>query len=132
MATAHQTDVWTNAVAGGLAGCAVDAVLFPLDTVKTLMQLRPSVSASASTAAPARAAFDVRKFYRGFTANMLASFPAAASFFSAYEFSKRHLLATLPPDYASVAYMGAGAFGDFTSCLVRVPFEVTKQQSAYV
>ena len=73
---------------------------------------------------------DFRRFYRGFTSNMVGSFPSAAVFFSSYEFSKRHLLQSLPSAYSSLAYFGAGAVADAASCLVRVPFEVTKQQSA--
>ncbi len=73
---------------------------------------------------------DFRRFYRGFTSNMVGSFPSAAVFFSTYEFSKRHLLHALPAAYSSLAYFGAGAVADAASCLVRVPVEVTKQQSA--
>jgi hypothetical protein len=42
-----------NAVAGGLSGVAVDAVLFPLDTIKTRMQARRAGADAAARAATA-------------------------------------------------------------------------------
>lgn len=65
-----------NACAGGVAGCTVDLVLFPLDTLKTVLQLKPDARQTHL------ASFSPRRFYRGLSSAMLGSFPSAAVFFS--------------------------------------------------
>jgi len=56
--------LWTNAVAGGMAGMTVDFVLYPLDTIKTRMQTRPGSTAVSAGSAIARA-LNSGAFYRG-------------------------------------------------------------------
>ena len=106
---------WHVPLAGGFAGVFVDAILFPLDTIKTRLQARGSLRAPVGAAA----------FYRGLASAMAGSFPSAATFWTVYEFGR---------SYAEVA--GAGVFApalgaaaaDVAVCAVRNPFEVVKQQ----
>lgn len=132
-----------NAVAGGLAGIAVDAVLFPLDTIKTRLQARkqnataaPQAAAAASTTSAASAAPSVasvtaspRPFYRGLLSAMLGSFPAAATFWLTYEAGKRHLTPLVGDGpWGFLAHAGSAGLADVAVCAVRNPFEVVKQQ----
>lgn len=135
-----------NAIAGGLAGIAVDAVLFPLDTIKTRLQARkqhiatPVHGAPASASAPATAASHAapaaaavaaspRPFYRGLLSAMLGSFPAAATFWLTYEAGKRHLTPLVGDGpWAFLAHAGSAGLADVAVCAVRNPFEVVKQQ----
>lgn len=106
---------WHVPIAGGFAGVFVDAILFPLDTIKTRLQARGTLLAPVGAAA----------FYRGLASAMAGSFPSAAMFWTAYEYGRA---------YADTA--GAGVFApalgaaaaDVAVCAVRNPFEVVKQQ----
>lgn len=103
---------------GAVAGFAVDAVLFPLDTLKTRMQLAGGTSGGAAAL--------LSGLYRGFAPAVVASAPAAAAFFGTYDWAKRELEARI--DSKPVAHMLAAAAGDVAASTVRVPFEVVKQQ----
>ena len=118
-----------NLLAGGLAGMAVDLTLFPLDTIKTRLQARrgPPSSTSSGVAATAAKA-PPRSFYRGLVSAMAGSFPAAATFWTAYNGAKAQLMPLVPADYAFVAHAGAAAAADIAVSAVRNPFEVVKQQ----
>lgn len=111
-------------LAGAVAGFTVDAILFPLDTLKTRLQM------SARDPATSRALF--RGIYNGFTPAVAASAPAAAAFFGTYDYVKRVLAAAASKEdaarWAPVHHMLAAAAGDISSSTVRVPFEVVKQR----
>ena len=106
---------WHVPVAGGFAGVFVDSILYPLDTLKTRLQARGSLRVPVGASA----------FYRGLVSAMAGSFPAAATFWTAYEYGRA---------YAETAGAGAlapalgAAVADVAVCLVRNPFEVVKQQ----
>jgi solute carrier family 25 S-adenosylmethionine transporter 26 len=109
------TTWWHVPAAGGCAGVVVDLVLFPLDTLKTRLQARGALAAPVSAAA----------FYRGLASAMAGSFPAAATFWTAYEFARAR--ADAAGAGAAAPALGAAA-ADVAVCAVRNPFEVVKQQ----
>lgn len=108
-------------VSGAAAGFTVDAVLFPLDTLKTRLQM-----AGASQVARR----DLLKgIYHGFGPAVVASAPAAAAFFGMYDYVKRVLVERdTSGKYTPLCHMAAAAAGDVASSTVRVPFEVVKQR----
>jgi solute carrier family 25 S-adenosylmethionine transporter 26 len=71
-------------ISGGIAGMAVDIVLFPLDTIKTRIQatIRGQVNYSKATTSK----------FSGLKSQVIASFPAAAAFFSTYDYTKHFLI----------------------------------------
>lgn len=73
------TDI-KHGVAGGLAGIAVDLVFYPLETIKTRIM--------ASSAKENLRAIAVTKF-RGFSCQMIVSFPYSFAFFYTYETVRR-------------------------------------------
>jgi len=107
-------------VSGGMAGTAVDVALFPLDTIKTRMQSSLGLMKSGG----------FRGVYSGLIAAAGGSAPGAALFFGSYELAKGQLHKGIPQDshYAPVVHMVAGATGEVTACLVRVPTENVKQK----
>lgn len=110
--------------AGAVAGFTVDAVLFPLDTLKTRMQL-------ASSAVPKSPAALLTGLYAGFAPAVVASAPAAAAFFGVYDYVKRILQDFSSHDRARLAplcHVVAAAAGDVAASTVRAPFEVVKQR----
>lgn len=108
---------------GAVAGFTVDAVLFPLDTLKTRLQL-------AKTVVKAPGAL-FNGLYAGFGPAVVASAPAAAAFFGAYDYVKR-VLSEHPlggqEKYAPFCHLIAAAVGDIAGSTVRAPFEVVKQR----
>lgn len=111
-------------ISGAVAGFTVDAILFPLDTLKTRLQL----AASGSVRKPGAL---LSGLYAGFGPAVLASAPAAAAFFGVYDYLKRTLsdrFSDASDRYTPLFQMLAAAGGDVASSTVRVPFEVVKQR----
>jgi len=98
-------------LAGGLAGCVVDAALFPLDTAKTRLQARRGLWQG--------------RLYAGLQSEMLASFPCAATFWATYNTAKWALADRLS---GASLHLTSACLGSVAMSLVRAPFEVVKQQ----
>jgi len=106
-------------VAGGVAGLAVDTVLFPLDTIKTRLQSPLGFVKSGG----------FRGIYSGLSTAALGSAPTAAVFFCAYESSKKILNNTpLINAFQPGVHMVSAATGEIMACIIRVPVEVIKQR----
>ncbi|TPX48043.1 hypothetical protein SeLEV6574_g02275 [Synchytrium endobioticum] len=108
-------------LAGGIAGTAVDTVLFPLDTLKTRLQSRQGF----------RAAGAFRGIYSGLSSAVIGSAPSAGAFFLSYEALKSHLSrrdAIVAIGNPHVVHMLAASGGEIAACTVRVPTEVIKQR----
>lgn len=111
-------------LSGAVAGFTVDAVLFPLDTLKTRLQLAAPAASKSPTAL-------LTGLYAGFGPAVLASAPAAATFFGTYDFVKRLLADRVPRGaeaWAPLVHAVAAAAGDVAGSTVRAPFEVVKQR----
>ena len=109
--------------AGGIAGQSIDLALFPIDSIKTRLQ------ASSSKKDFVKQAESVSMF-KGLASAMAASFPCAAMFWLAYEYSKYfiHSNATLNTYLnVHVQHILASAVAECCQALVRCPFEVVKQ-----
>uniref|UniRef100_A0A0G4HR27 Mitochondrial carrier protein n=1 Tax=Chromera velia CCMP2878 TaxID=1169474 RepID=A0A0G4HR27_9ALVE len=102
-------------LAGGLAGVTVDLTIFPLDTIKTRLQLGPD-----------HVKYKNKSLYKGVVSALLGSFPSAAVFWGAYSRVGTALEDTGLP--APIRHMTAASVGEVCGCIVRVPFEVVKQQ----
>lgn len=107
-------------VSGACAGFAVDVSLFPLDTVKTRLQSSQGFWKAGG----------FKGVYKGIGPVAMGSAPGAATFFAAYDTSKKILT---KDDYfaknETAAYMLSACVGEIFACLVRVPVEVIKQRS---
>jgi len=120
----NSVSFWTALAAGGVAGTAVDVVLFPLDTVKTRMQSANGFWRSGG----------FKGIYSGLLPAASGSAPTAALFFGTYENTKKFLFASqlVQSGYLSyqshLIHMIAGSFGEIVACLVRVPTENLKQK----
>ncbi|KAK8051419.1 mitochondrial carrier [Apiospora rasikravindrae] len=118
-----------NMIAGGLGGTTGDMLMHSLDTVKTRQQgdphFPPKYSSLGSSYYTIWRQEGIRRgLYGGWLPAMLGSFPGTVLFFGSYEWSKRVML-----DYniqPHIAYLTAGAIGDFAASIVYVPSEVLK------
>ena len=106
------------ALAGGaLAGLSVDAILFPIDTIKTRLQSQKGLWKSGG----------LSRLYAGIGPLLMGSMPSSATFFLTYEVIRRK---GGPGSELSVTKnMLAASTGEVTSCLVRVPCELIKQRA---
>ncbi|KAI0098253.1 mitochondrial carrier domain-containing protein [Nemania sp. FL0031] len=120
-------------LAGAVAAFTVDMMIYPLDTLKTRQQsqdfLKTFADPSAKTRLPSRQLF--RGLYQGIGIVVVATLPAAGTFFSVYEASKSFLghhgsrLGIPQP----LVHSGASAIAECASCLVLTPAEVIKQNA---
>jgi solute carrier family 25 S-adenosylmethionine transporter 26 len=98
---------------------AVDIVLFPLDTIKTRIQATISGKVDYRVT-------NISKF-SGLKSQVIASFPAAAAFFSTYDLTKYILINNFEFKYHTLAHMCAAITGECSAVLIRNPFELIKQ-----
>jgi solute carrier family 25 S-adenosylmethionine transporter 26 len=126
----HLKHVLRVSLAGGLAGAFSTAVLFPLDTLKTLKQIPLSSSSSSSSSSfAAKSSLGMKKLYSGFVPSVLGSIPSSALYFGSYEASKLLLVSTtkraLARPFVSII---AAAMGNIISSFIFVPKDAIKSQ----
>ncbi|XP_042019026.1 S-adenosylmethionine carrier 1, chloroplastic/mitochondrial-like isoform X3 [Salvia splendens] len=109
--------LYESAVAGAAAGTVVEAVLYPVDTIKTRLQ-----------AVRGGGEIVLKGLYSGLAGNLAGVIPASALFIGVYEPTKQKLLDIFPQNLSAVAHLAAGAIGGAASSIVRVPTEVIKQR----
>lgn len=88
-------------LAGGLAGCGFWIVGYPVDSVKSRIQVKATDTGSlARVVVQMLRTEGIGSFYKGLSTALIRSFPANAALFLAYEATKRHLerLALFSPD----------------------------------
>ncbi|ORM41298.1 Replication factor C subunit 2 [Babesia sp. Xinjiang] len=125
-------DHLANVICGGIAGFAADALLYPLDTLKTRSQLERNLKVERRHM---QRVPRYRSLYTGFFVLALGDVPSTAAFYGIYEFTKDVLSnRNRPPtdDVSSlplpVIHLLGSSCGQFCSLLIRNPFEVIKQQ----
>ncbi|CAJ0867184.1 21846_t:CDS:2, partial [Entrophospora sp. SA101] len=109
--------------AGGIAGTAVDTILYPLDTIKTRLQSKLGLYKAGS----------FRGIYSGITSVIIGSAPGASAFFVTYEFLKKGLINMegnsnkshndYKLKYLPLIHMVAASGGE-----IAIPTEVIKQR----
>ncbi|KAI1774860.1 mitochondrial carrier [Hypoxylon cercidicola] len=120
-------------LAGGGAAFAVDLIIYPLDTLKTRQQsrdfLKTFANPSTKTRLPSRQLF--KGLYQGIGIVIIATLPAAGTFFTTYEavksFISRHGSPLGLPQ--PLVHSSASAIAECASCLVLTPSEVIKQNA---
>ncbi|CDR97972.1 -Mitochondrial substrate carrier family protein W [Babesia bigemina] len=137
-------DHLVNVVCGGFAGFVADALLYPLDTLKTRSQLTRNLQVERRHM---QRLPRYRSLYTGFFVLALGDVPSSAVFYGIYEFTKevlsdrnisefplelRHAVAGLGDEGTKLplplVHLAGSSCGQFCSLLIRNPFEVIKQQ----
>jgi solute carrier family 25 S-adenosylmethionine transporter 26 len=129
------------ALAGGVAGATGSAVLYPIDSAKTLRQSDPNAYSSVRDALfqMLRSKHSIQRVYKGILPAALGAIPSSALYFGAYESSKVALQKLMGVDLTEKAsehgyrkrllvHGLAAASGNVISSFVFVPKEVIKQQ----
>lgn len=132
------TDVLTHLTAGTIAGMTGVLVDYPLDTMKTRMQVRCQNSPSSYVECAARLYQQggITAFYRGLSVPFAAQGAEAAIIFTVYNTALRHFRAgeglglsddaTRPSIWSSTSYWKAAACAGLAVSLVLTPVEMLK------
>ena len=127
-------------LAGGIAGGFSNALLFPLDTIKTMQQSDPTLRGISSALRKLRknhAGGGIGQLYSGFWAAVCGSIPSSALYFGTYETAKKILYQkvggvrsgqNIQTFSRPFIHMLAAASGNVMSSVVFVPKDVIKQQ----
>ncbi|XP_042503368.1 mitoferrin-like [Macadamia integrifolia] len=134
---------WQFMVAGSIAGMVEHMAMFPVDTLKTRMQMLGATSTAASSAPYPTQTLHHPRFgrflasiirtegplglYRGIGAMGLGAGPAHAVYFSVYEVCKEKLGGNLPGHHPLV-HAASGVVATTASDAVLTPMDVVKQR----
>ena len=111
-----------NLAAGATAGCAVEAALYPIDTIKTRLQAMRSGGGLGALLKSGGG----RSLYAGVWGNLAGVGPASAVFMAVYEPVKRAVLSSVPENKSFLGPLMAGVAAGLASSVIRVPTEVVK------
>lgn len=119
-------------MAGSFAGMVEHTAMFPVDTLKTRMQMMREVGGSAHFSTAKTFASIVRLegvagLYRGIGAMALGAGPAHAVYFSVYELFKQRFGGN-EQGHHPVAHGAAGVLATISSDAVFTPMDVVKQR----
>lgn len=78
-------------LAGGMAGALSWTVIYPVDVIKTHIQIQSTTTTSMQMAAKLYRQYGLKVFTRGLGTTVLRAFPVNASTFYVYELIKREL-----------------------------------------
>ncbi|KAL4451237.1 hypothetical protein ABPG77_009309 [Micractinium sp. CCAP 211/92] len=111
-----------NLAAGATAGCAVEAALYPIDTIKTRLQAMRSGGGIRALLQ----AGGGRSLYAGVWGNLAGVAPASAIFMAVYEPVKQFVMGRVSEQQQFLGPLAGGVAAGLASSLVRVPTEVVK------
>jgi hypothetical protein len=119
-------------LASGLAGCIARLLLYPIDTIKTKVQVS-SASVNVKPGKSLRTALEtVQKegfigIYRGLTFSILGTVPGFCTYMVVYRYAKKRLESAFP-SYKTATYLSAGLTAEAVSCLFFLPVDVIKER----
>lgn len=113
-----------NVAAGATAGCAVEAALYPIDTIKTRLQLMLKGGGWKALVKQGGA----KNLYAGVWGNLAGVAPASAVFMGIYEPIKAAITDRVSDDKSFLGPLGAGSAAGVVASVIRVPTEVVKQR----
>ena len=96
-------------------------LLYPLDTLKTRLQMAPTARAALPPLQP-------QNLFRGVFGSLTGQIPYGMLTFGSYEVYKSKLLAAFPNNNPFPLYVAAAILGDLTGSFWLCPSEVVKQQ----
>ncbi|KAG9285899.1 hypothetical protein G9A89_013324 [Geosiphon pyriformis] len=129
----ENSSIAVNLIAGALAGIGEHTIMYPVDSIKTRMQvLNPQPAAVYTGVANAFTRISttegVRTLWRGVNSVILGAGPAHALYFGTYEICKDLFGAYKTPGHHPIATAAAGACATIASDALMNPFDVIKQR----
>ena len=129
----EETPLSANLIAGAFAGIAEHTLMYPVDAIKTRMQIvAPSATAPVYTGitnAISRISTTegVRSLWRGMTSVIMGAGPAHAVYFGTYEFAKQAMGGNEAGHHPFITG-AAGASATICSDALMNPFDTMKQR----
>ena len=130
-----ETAFYAHMASGALAGAVEHTAMFPVDTIKTRLQVAASGTSYAQAigtltarASVANAASAVRSLYRGVSAAGLGAGPAHAVYFATYEKCKVAFGGGNVNEHAPVAHALAGVCATVLADGLQNPVDTVKQR----
>ncbi|KAI8086128.1 mitochondrial carrier domain-containing protein [Halteromyces radiatus] len=126
----ENTTMTQNAFAGALAGIAEHCAMYPVDSIKTRMQVIQTASATSPTTLALNQPMvrtASRNLWRGVNSVVMGAGPAHALHFATYEFCKEYYGANRQGHHP-LASAAAGATATFAHDTLMNPFDVIKQR----
>lgn len=126
----ENSSMTANALAGAFAGIMEHTVMYPVDAIKTRMQVANSktvYSGIVQAVSKISAAEGAGSLWRGISSMVMGAGPAHAVYFGVYEFVKNEL-GTENGDPTPLVSAAAGAAATITSDALMNPFDVIKQR----
>ncbi|KAI8064356.1 mitochondrial carrier domain-containing protein [Gongronella butleri] len=126
-----------NAMAGALAGIGEHCLMYPVDSIKTRMQVMGTAAISSQGVGESLSAkMRGQRLWRGVYSVILGAGPAHALHFATYEFCKEHFHTVLQRRAFSkddnlnqvIAISSAGACATLAHDALMTPFDVIKQR----
>ncbi|KAJ1384015.1 mitochondrial carrier domain-containing protein, partial [Ochromonadaceae sp. CCMP2298] len=117
-----------NMFAGGLAGGMSNAIIYPIDTIKTVKQIASSKTDAAARLSKIFSPEGFVKLYSGFIPAVVGAIPSSAIYFGTYETMKQFLSTREKKLHRPFIHMISAASGNIASSFVFVPKETIKQQ----
>jgi len=132
VSTIHPNMLFRAMIAGSAAGMTEHAVMFPLDTVKTRMQVTPGNAIPLETSSYSALLKIARKegvtrLYRGAPLVAISAIPAHALYFGAYETTRKFLGATRSRHQPFKTAL-AGITATMGHDIISTPIDVIKQR----
>ncbi|ANB12366.1 Mrs3p [Sugiyamaella lignohabitans] len=128
----QNTSLAANLVAGAAAGIMEHTVMYPVDAIKTRMQVVTGAgnkySGIVSAVTRISAAEGARSLWRGMTSVVIGAGPAHAVYFAVYESVKNSLGGNADKHHHPIVTSIAGASATTTSDALMNPFDVIKQR----
>ncbi|GMH35839.1 hypothetical protein BSKO_03707 [Bryopsis sp. KO-2023] len=120
---ATRSNIWNSMVAGGLSGVGSRFLVYPIDTLKTRLQVRerPSMKSPSqfSTTRPR-----IFSLYSGFSVVLMSVVPGNALYFGGYEFGGT----MLPKSWGIGQGFASGVCAQLLGGLVFTPMDVIKER----
>jgi hypothetical protein len=116
---------WNFILIGGLS----NAILYPMDTLKTMRQTDPNIKSVRQALIKLKKA-GIFKIYSGMIPAILGSIPSSALYFGSYETAKSifKVLPVVDSLGRPAVHMLSAACGNVISSIVFVPKDLLKQQ----
>ncbi|WPG99734.1 Hypothetical protein R9X50_00255300 [Acrodontium crateriforme] len=135
MSNSRNTDIW---IAGAFAAFTVDAIIYPLDTIKTRWQSPDYHRLYTNAAGNGVKRSMFKGVYQGVGSVILATLPSSGAFFTTYEGIK-YTLENNSPQWGSghllptpLIHATASGVAELVSCAILTPAEVIKQNAQMV
>ncbi|ORY79408.1 glycosyltransferase family 20-domain-containing protein [Protomyces lactucae-debilis] len=129
----ESTPLYANLIAGAFAGIAEHTLMYPVDAIKTRMQIvqpAPGAVYTGITNAISKISTTegVRSLWRGMTSVILGAGPAHAVYFGTYEFTKNYMGGNIGDGHHPIITGAAGACATICSDALMNPFDTMKQR----